>query len=242
MDDYVKSMSLMEYEEMRQWMHQAFDIPNNQVLNKDSDGWHAMVEMYHDMKNAEDYEASVEWYKEHPYEEIYDNLQSNLAELKELVSKDKTPFFNVMLHRMAYAHAVTLFEAMVGDLLKSLALTDSVLLANLVNGLSSDKTKKFDLKEIATHGVNGLIVKVLSEELYHNPLTVLKYVDMVSGKKMPKTHIPKMIAITSIRHDVAHRNGKTVDDVYHDLNSAFVIDAIETIELFSKDVFLTLTS
>lgn len=186
MDNFVKAMSLMEYEEMRQWMHQAFDIPNDQVLNKDSDGWHAMVEMYHDMKNAESYEASVEWYKEHPNEEIYDSLLSNLSELKKLVSKDKGPFFNVMLHRMAYAHAVTLFEAMVGDLLKSLVLNDSVLRTNLVNGLSGEKAKKFDLKEIAAHGLNGLIVKILSDESYHDPLKVLKYLDMASGKKCRK--------------------------------------------------------
>ena len=125
MDVFVKSMSLIEYEEMRQWMRLSFNIPNDRELNKDSDGCHAMVEMYHDMKNAENYEASVEWYKEHPNEEIYDNLLSNLSELKVLVSKDKTPFFNVMLHRMAYAHAVTLFEAMIGELLKSLVMNDS---------------------------------------------------------------------------------------------------------------------
>lgn len=59
---------------------------------------------------------------------------------------------------------------------------------------------------------------------------------------MPKIHLPKMIAVTKIRHDVVHRNGKTIDDVYHNLNSEIVIDAIDTIELFSKDVFLTLTS
>ena len=64
---------------------------------------------------------------------------------------------------------------------------------------------------------------------------------MISGRVMPSTHMAKMSTVTKIRHDVAHRNGKTVDDEYHELNSEAVIDCIKTIELFSKDVFLVLT-
>ena len=231
----------VENEAMRQWMRQTFNIPNDKELDEESDGWHAMVEMYHDMKNAESYEASVEWYKEHPHEEIYDSFRGNLSELKDMVSQNMGPFYNVMMHRMAYAHAVTLFEAMVGELLKSLVMNDTELLANLVNGLAGDSSKKYNLKQIADYGVNGLIVKILSEELYHNPVTVKKYVDMISGRVMPSTHMAKMSTVTKIRHDVAHRNGKTVDDEYHELNSEAVIDCIKTIELFSKDVFLVLT-
>ncbi|MFY0750964.1 hypothetical protein [Pseudomonas sp. NFX5] len=185
----------------------------------------------------EQYEAEMKWFEEHPFLETYSIFTGKLRQLRLLVSRKADPFDAAMLQKMAYVHAVTLFEAMVGDVLKATVLAYPHLMNRMVSKLGEDKSRKFQLREIADLGLNGIVLGILNEQLYHNPVTVKHFVSIIAGQPLPDTYMAAMQKVIDKRHDLVHRDGKTIDDERHVIDENTVITSIGLIENFANDIF-----
>lgn len=234
---------MMELEDGRmiQWMRENYNIPEETEIDEDYPGFEGMAAVYQHELDKEEYEAHMKWFEEHPFLETYSVFTENLKSLKVMVSQRTNPFDDTTIHRMAYAHAVTLFEAMVGDVIKTALLSFPHLMTRFIGKLAEDKSLKFTVKEIAELGINGIVMNIINAQTFHNPLTVKNYVNLVTGKVLPDTHMAKTKKVIEMRHDFVHRNGKTVTGEYHNVDTALVIGSIEVIEKFADDVFETLS-
>jgi hypothetical protein len=188
----------------------------------------------------EQYEAEMKWFEEHPFLETYSIFTDKLRQLKLMVSRKADPFDDQMLQKMAYVHAVTLFEAMVGDVLKATVLAYPHLMSRMVNKLGEDKSRKFQLKEIAELGLNGIVLGILNEQLYHNPVTVNHFVSIITGQSLTDTYMGAMQSVIEKRHDLVHRDGKTINDEPHFIDEKAVNTSIGVIENFANDIFESL--
>lgn len=234
----------MELEDGRmiQWMRENFNIPEETEIDEDYPGFEGMAAVYQDELDKEEYEAHMKWFEEHPYLETYSVFTENLKALKVMISQRTNPFDDKTIHRMAYAHAVTLFEAMVGDIIKTVILKFPHLMNKFIEKLAEDKSLKFTVKEIAELGINGIVINIINVQTFHNPLTVKNYVNLITGKVLPDTHMAKIKKVIEMRHDFVHRNGKTMAGEYHYVDTELVIASIGVIENFANDVFETLSS
>lgn len=185
----------------------------------------------------EQYEAEMKWFEEHPFLETYSIFKEMLMHLKLMVNKPVDKFDSEMMCKMAYVHAVTLFEAMVGDVLKATILAYPTLMQKMIKQLGEDKSNKFHISEIAELGLNGIVLGILNQQIYHNPVTVKKYVNLITGKVLRGTYMAEMQEIADRRHDFVHRNGKTLQGVELDIDPASIISAVEVIQNFAQDIF-----
>lgn len=190
----------------------------------------------------EQYEAEMKWFEDHPSLETYSIFTDKLRQLKLMVSRKADPVDDQMLQKMAYVHAVTLFEAMVGDVLKATVLAYPHLMSRMVSKLGEDKNRKFQLKEIAELGLNGIALGILNEQLYHNPVTVKNFVSIITGRPLPETHMAAMHSVIEKRHDLVHRDGKTIKDESHLIDESAVNTSIGVIENFAKEIFESLVA
>jgi hypothetical protein len=235
-------MMELKDERMLQWMRKSFDIPEETEIDEDYPGFEGMAAVYQDELDKEEYLAHMKWFEEHPYLETYSIFTDNLKSLKVMVSQGTNPFDDNTIHKMVYAHAVTLFEAMVADIIKTVLVSYSSLMNRFIDKLAEDKSLKFTVREIAEMGINGIVINIINAQTFHNPLTVKNYVNLITGKILPDTHMAKMRKVIEIRHDFVHRNGKTMAGNYHNVDTALVISSIETIENFAHDVFQILSA
>lgn len=185
----------------------------------------------------EQYEAEMKWFEEHPFLETYSIFKEMLMHLKLMVNKPVDKFDSEMMCKMAYVHAVTLFEAMVGDVLKATILAYPTLMQKMIKKLGEDKSNKFHISEIAELGLNGIVLGILNQQIYHNPVTVKKYVNLITGKVLRDTYMASMQEIADRRHDFVHRNGKTLQGVELNIDPASIISAVEVIQNFAQDIF-----
>jgi hypothetical protein len=188
----------------------------------------------------EQYEAEMKWFLEHPFLETYSIFKEMLMQLKMIVNKPANEYDSEMMCKMAYVHAVTLFEAMVGDVLKATILAYPTLRQKMIKKLGEDRSNKFHINEIAELGLNGIILGILNQQIYHNPVTVKKFVNLITGKVLPDTYMAGMQEIADRRHDFVHRNGKTLQGVELDIDPASIISAVEVIQNFGQDIFETI--
>lgn len=185
----------------------------------------------------EQYEAEMKWFEEHPFLETYSIFKEMLMHLKLMVNKPVDKYDSEMMCKMAYVHAVTLFEAMVGDVFKATILAYPTLMQKMIKQLGEDKSNKFHISEIAELGLNGIVLGILNQQIYHNPVTVKRYVNLITGKVLRDTYMAGMQEIADRRHDFVHRNGKTLQGVELDIDPASIISAVEVIQNFAQDIF-----
>jgi len=188
----------------------------------------------------EQYEAEMKWFEEHPFLETYSIFKEMLLQLKLMVSQRSNIFDSEMIYKMAYVHAVTLFEAMVGDILKATILAYPAFMQKMVSKLGEEKNNKFHITEIADLGLSGIVLGILNQQIYHNPVTVKKFVNMITGKVLPGTHMPAMHEVAERRHDFVHRNGKTINGESLAIDHDLIVSSINVIQCFAHDIFETI--
>ncbi|ARA80361.1 MULTISPECIES: hypothetical protein [Pseudomonas syringae group] len=225
-----------ENQKMREWMSKEFDVSED--IDEDTQEWEYMTNAYQNKIDAEDHEAEMQWFEDHPYHEIYDAYTIRMHQLQNMLSNDSDSYLDQMKHQMMYSHAVTLFEAMVGDIIKASVKKFPHMMERLTKGCADLETEKYTLKDIIKHnGVEGIAMLKLNDLTFHNIKNVEQYVNILSENKLSSVHKADMFKITSMRHDFVHRNGATKDGEYHKINGKTVDYTIEKILLYSVDVY-----
>jgi len=188
----------------------------------------------------EQYEAEMQWLAENPFEEIYTAFGGRLRQLQSVLDADVTIFTNTVIFKMVYVHAVTLFEAMVGDVVKASVLTRPTFKGRLTSRIDElNKGRKYSLKEIFSHkdGADGIVMEILSTLTFHNAETAKRTVEIICDGVVNTKNFKAMRDVVESRHDFAHRNGKTVGDEFRGIDRAIVLDALGVIERFANDIY-----
>lgn len=243
MGDGMRDMSFMEYEEMRQWIREKFAIPLDVKIQEDMPAWDAMVEAYNDERDSEIYDAYMQWLEEHPHEDIYDSFTSSFKGLVGIVEKESKKFsilYDPTILKMAYVHSVTLFEAMVGDMVKSAIMKRPYLMSRMGCSIEDlSKVKKYSLKDVFAHagGVNGIVLDVLASLTFHNVETTKKIIDILCPKGVPELNLKEMKGVIEKRHDFVHRNGRMLNDNLREINREMVLKDMAIVGEFANEVY-----
>jgi len=147
-----------------------------------------------------------------------------------------------MLHsnivvKMSYAYAVTLLESFLGDTLKTLITENKNFLHNAIKNVEEISKAKYSIAQLSETDLNicSLALKHTTEILFHNTPKVKKVYEQVLGVKL-ELDISKVSKITSLRHDIVHRNGYTKDGEPINLSAQDFYQAIDEIKEFSSSL------
>lgn len=207
--------------------------------DEESEAFEALAQEYSDMNDAFEQEAEYRWLQRQSFHEQYIEFSSELDRAHVLLRDSVGGPHVQMTCKLVYAHIVTLLETMISTSVQALVLRDKAYLLNIVRQIESiQKGKKFPLVEIAEHprGVEGVILKTLSEITFHNPSTIKTVLVALMGDCMKDLDVSGIASICKVRHDIVHRNGKTVTDEPISIEPEQVYEAMNTVNALASDI------
>lgn len=238
-----------ELQPMYEW------IEDNYGENLDQDNekeWQEAVDAYETyaerLREQEALEHAAEEYDYYIYLQLKDVdkiFTEDLSKLKNLVMNTNSNAPNI-LYKMAYAHAVTIFEVYMEDMAKSLITHDDEFLNAFIRQSNAVGAVTFSLKDILikkdeidvqlkTENLRRMALSHLSKTLYDNVSKVLNTYEYILQRQI-SIESGTMKKICHIRHDVVHRNGKNKSGDHHNIGKPSVIEAIDSIEFFSQSL------
>lgn len=186
-----------------------------------------------------EWNAELKWYKENGSSVIHSRFITELDALKLMVEDNlakqsemlfqlhSAPFF-----KMSYTYTVTLLESFLGDTLKTIISENDVFLNNAISKFKILKNVKLSELSDTNLDVNSLVIKKVSEVLFHNIPNVIEMFQQVLSITLD-IDISKVVVITKLRHDIAHRNGRTIDGEYVHVSAEDLLVVINDIKQFS---------
>lgn len=225
------------------------DHLEDETLDESSTEWQQLEREYYDMKQAEadaaEWQAEIDWLVRNGSSELHHEFNEQLDSLRKMAQSNLNQSngfgnfsTNKLVINMTYAYAVTLLEAFLGDTLKTLINEHDKFLKNAIFNVEQLKKSRFGLSDLYSQNmtIQALATKKLSEEvLFHNIPKVMVVFEQVLGKKL-SVDFAKVNQIKDIRHDIVHRNGKTIEGKNHNLDFSDLQAALDSIELFACDL------
>ncbi|WP_070888156.1 HEPN domain-containing protein [Pseudomonas argentinensis] len=206
--------------------------------DEDVETWERMSAEYSSMRDAFEEEAEYRWLERHSHNTFFNEFAQELVTASDLLDqpldRDKTQ----TLYKLVYAHSVTLLESLISSVVRSLVVSHPTFMVNIAKGYDDLSKKKFTLKEIIDQpkGMESIVLNTLSTLSFHNPSTIKTVMSAAFGHHMAGLDLNEISTICSKRHDIVHRNGRTIDDVPIQLDHAEVQQAILTIRAFATDL------
>lgn len=221
-------------EQKEEWIRDELDDPE---ADQFTDGWHELEEEY-DMKSQQwdDYlEAEYEWHHSQNHSNFFISFSRSIDDIKTILKSNMDMTVKNTIYKMVHVHAVTALETYLGDSLKSAVIGNKEYIANAAKNLDELTKTKFTLEVFLSEDdfVAKKVLGQLCKYLYHDVTRV-----MMIYKATLEFHcnfdLKELIDITTIRHDLVHRNGKDNDGkpVQLDVNS--LTNTIYEIEKFVK--------
>lgn len=231
-------MMELENDHMRQWMMDTYGVDKDE-LDEDSEEWRVMAQEYQDKLDgekadeeaaaAEAYDDYQEYMRQHPYDQMYQAYQSQQLLIRKIINDYENSFEGHTIQKMAFVHAVTLMEALIGDMVKALAIKHSHIMRNLSLCVEdSSSKKKFTIREILEQpgGVDGIVLDILSKLSFHNLDSIKRILEGVFPETMKDLDYASVRPVIERRHDFVHRNGKNTKGE----------DVLMTSEILKKDM------
>jgi len=110
-------------------------------------------------------------------------------------------------------------------------------LENAIVNVEEVKKAKYSLSDLRGKDIDvrSLTTRKLSEVLFHKIPKVKAIYEQVIGKKL-SIDISKVNKIVEIRHNIVHRNGRTIDDEIIVVTAEDLSNAIVFIKEFSSEL------
>ncbi len=239
----------VENERMRNWIMETYGI-SDEDLDEDSPEWEAMAQSYQNMLDCERdeadeaadaaYDSYREYMQQHPYDQLYDDYQGQQLLIRKLVDDNDNSIEAHMIHKMAFVHAVTLMEALIGDMIKSLVIKHSHLMRKLSLCVEDPNAKrKFTIREIIEHtgGLDGIVLEILSKITFHNIDSTKRILGGIFPETMADLDYDAIRPVIEKRHDFVHRNGKNTKDENILITMQILLEDLETIHQFTFQVY-----
>lgn len=205
---------------------------------EDPETWERLSAEYSSAMEADAEEAEYRWLGRHSHNELFSEFSMELATANNLLELNQNDPKAQTVYKLVYAHAVTLLESLISSVVRRLIVHYEPLMINVATRYEELSKKKFTLKEIVLQpkGVESIVLKTLTELSFHNPATIKTVMDAMFGKHMSGLKLDDISPICIKRHDIVHRNGRTVDDEPIVIGAAEVRHAIVAIRDFSTDL------
>lgn len=195
------------------WTHEGYAVALLEVLPKE-------IECVLDITDLIDggwtnaFDDLVEFRQE--FTTFYGFFKASLEDITELT---QVAHNNDALARMLYAAVISAMETYFSDTLRKQVFEKPAIKRRLVETHGKFKGNQLDLSKIYTRleGLDSFIAEVIDSESFHNIVSVSKLYKNVLLTDLPKLHMDKLVKAIAIRHDIVHRNGKTLKGGSHRL-------------------------
>lgn len=160
---------------------------------------------------------------------FYSLFKSSLDDVMALTLLAPT---NEALARMLYAAVITAMETYLSDTLRKQVFVRPAIKRRFVENHGKFKGNQLDLSGIYTRleELDSFITKVIDEESFHNVLSVNKLYRNVLLTDITKLHMDNLVKAVSIRHDIVHRNGKSLKGENHRLTMDNVLQLVDEVD------------
>lgn len=236
-------MEWQEQEAMYEWLEENFP---EVIGNEDSPEWDDAVQAFEDYcEEQQRLEQEMYWQDEYDYyvhrtlRDANSKLKSDLAELNAMLNHMSDVGFNSTFFKMIYAHAVTVLEVYLEEVAKALIMSNESYLKNSIKNVSPFCDTKFKLSDISLEGdgIKKFVLGTLSDNLFHNIPKAMKIIGGIVEKNLEKDiDIAGICAVTSIRHDIVHRNGLNKDGEEIEITEPKLKEALATVAQFTSQV------
>ena len=206
--------------------------------DEDTPGWDDFAQDWQHMQDfRSEQEQELGWYELHSYSDIHQNFNHEIQNLKDLLEAPISAHHEETFYKMIYAHAVTLMESFLSDSVRSLILSDERYFVNAIKKVDDLKNCKFSITEIAqkSDGAKGFAVTELAKVMFHNIPKVKRILQLILNKKV-LVDISEVTEITSFRHDIVHRDGKSIEGDILRVDKDVAMDAIAKIGVFVTSI------
>lgn len=141
------------------------------------------------------------------------------------------------VNRMIYSSAITALESYLVDSFLNKVLGNSERITKVISTNKSLNEKKYCVADILDwyENVESRVENFLTAIIWHHIPTVRSLYKDVLDISFPDNTQSIFIAV-DIRHDLVHRNGKTIKGKVHILNKADVIELILNIDKFIASI------
>ncbi|EGR3107863.1 hypothetical protein DNG97_04525 [Vibrio parahaemolyticus] len=235
--DYLFEMQELHADE---WIRERL---SDDSLDEDSEEYQELAEEYSNyqehLREEAEWQAELRWLKDNGSSNIHNIFVSELDALRIMFDSNvnnpqKMAFIlhtNIAV-KMSYAYAVTLLESYLGDTLRALISQDEQFLKNALRKFKVLKSVKLTDVVETDLDVKSLVLRYVSDVLYHNIPNVVEMYEQVLGVKL-EIDISKVVKITKLRHDIVHRNGRNVDGSTISVGAQDFTQAISDIKEFT---------
>ncbi|WP_447978224.1 HEPN domain-containing protein [Candidatus Nitrospira bockiana] len=201
-------------------------------------------------QELEDEEGCVEWARI-PTEEDYDdslletiggNLNfyatflESIRNIKMLLNQDLEAYLNEILHRLLFVNIISALESYLSDAFINTVLPNPDLLRKFVETNPDFRERKLTLNEVFKRAdqLKDEVKEYLIGLRYHNLAKIKPMYKTTLEIEFPDTG--DLFRAIKVRHDLVHRNGKTKDGATIAITKNDVLDLIEKIESFVKEI------
>ncbi|WKL82055.1 MULTISPECIES: hypothetical protein [Raoultella] len=226
----MKKWAMIRVEsEREEWIRARLSSPD---LEEDSEEWQLLEKEYDDYQQLIEDEAYNEyeeqkWLEENPHTTIFDTSISLLKEIEEEGKIHKNETFI----KMQISYSITIMESCLSEMIKSVVASHEIYMSNAIKNIDELKGKNIPLSDLLNkqNTPEKYVQEYLSGLLYHKISKIFEvYKAILQPGKRIHVDMSDVIKLTRRRHDIVHRNGKTVNGdailfEYKDLESTFSI-------------------
>ncbi len=183
---------------------------------------------YNDFYDDYDYNTEVGYYEDFKREIV--EIYSILEDSKNLIHKNS-------LHKMLYAHTITIMETYLSDTLIQKILSSEEIKRKFIEKYTDYDTKKICFKDILSEleKLEKTIKTDLQELIYHN-LGKIKPIYKAILDIEFGDDTSKIMQCVNKRHHIVHRNGKDKEDNPIQINIEDVEDVLEKVYNFISNI------
>lgn len=163
-----------------------------------------------------------------PNTNIYGNFSTAIENIQGLLTNAD----NQTLIRLLFANVITSMESYLSDTIKKNVLGRPALLRRFVESSQQLREKKSNYAEIfkIMDDIENTVSQLIDETLFHNLSKTISLYKSVLDVDFPTESMSSIQKAISQRHDIVHRNGKTIGGDELEISSSDVSSLIATIK------------
>lgn len=157
--------------------------------------------------------------------EFFENAISDIESLLTLAEGNQT------LLRLLYANSITAMETYLGDTIRKQVLSRPAIMRRFVETNSDLRDKKIPIADLfnAHDAIKQTVAEILERTVFHQLDRVIGLYKNVLGVDFPAQRLGVLRAAVEVRHDIIHRNGKTLSGKTVDVTTKDILDLLKTI-------------
>lgn len=140
---------------------------------------------------------------------IFEYFEQAVSDIEALLLLDQN---HQTLLRLLHANAITAMETYLGDTIRKQVLSRPALMRRFVETNFEFRDKKFAVAELFNvhDSIKETVADLLDKTVFHHLERVIGLYKNVLHVEFPQAHVGVLVDAVATRHDIVHRNGKTV--------------------------------